>query len=485
MTVRNRLSALAGLAIAALFVSLGAPAVAAPNGPSRIVGGGDVGIDFAPWQVALYDPSESSVAAESQFCGGAIINASWVLTTGRCLRNYSNSTLGVFAGSNDLNASSRVYGRNSNRWIIHPGVGHETHDIALVKVVSAFDLTQTTMDPITLPLDVNGATVPAVGQDLKAAGWGLTNGNNPLSTPNRLRGTTLDVLSVSSATACGNFTLSKWNPRYEMCVGVPGGSSDICERDSGGGLTVDSIDGDGDLETEPVLVGLASWGEECGDPTKPRFATKVSQYLDWIIPNKPQMSVKYNKKTRSHTVNWVPVTNQLVASPVTGYRVEFSTNYGMSWKHAATVTDVTRSYTRAIARDTLWRVAAVNDVNAGLGPYLWADTSGYSGDRALAVPTAPTGFVQSVTSAGTQMRFRWVEPAATNGAAIYKYRLYRQYGTLKPVMLFEISMFPGVTPETAKTLSALVQRGGPKAKYWVTAVNNAGESVPSTVVEAN
>jgi len=116
---------------------------------------------------------------------------------------------------------------------------------------------------------------------------------------------------------------------------------------------------------------------------------------------------------------------------------------------------------------------------------LWADTSGYSGDRALAVPTPPASFVQSVTSAGNQMRFRWLEPTSTNGSAIYKYRLYRQYGTLKPVMLFEVSTFPGVTAETSKTLSALVQRGGPKAKYWVTAVNNAGESAPSAVVEAN
>ena len=56
---------------------------------------------------------------------------------------------------------------------------------------------------------------------------------------------------------------------------------------------------------------------------------------------------------------------------------------------------------------------------------------------------------------------------------------------MKPVLVFEISTFPGVTAETAKSLSALVQRGGPKAKYWVTAVNNAGESAPSSVVEAN
>jgi hypothetical protein len=208
----------------------------------------------------------------------------------------------------------------------------------------------------------------------------------------------------------------------------------------------------------------------------------VSTYLDWIIPNRPTLKVSYSSKTKKHTLKWTAVTDQLVSSPVTGFRIEYSTNYGMSWRNGPTVAPTARSYSQKIARDTLWRVAAVNEVNSGLGPYLWADTSGYSGDRVIAVSSAPTGFTGAVSSSGSIIRFKWSEPTSANGSLIYKYRLYRQIGTGTPVRLFEISPIPGVTDEVVRTLTATVQRDRGSAKFWITAVNNSGESAPSAQV---
>jgi hypothetical protein len=197
------------------------------------------------------------------------------------------------------------------------------------------------------------------------------------------------------------------------------------------------------------------------------------------------MTVSYSRKTKKHTVKWTAVTNQLVASPVTGFRIEYSTNYGMSWRNGTTVAPTARTYSQKMARDTLWRVAAVNEVNSGLGPYLWADTSGYLGDRVTAAPSAPTGFTGAVSSAGNIIRFKWSEPLSANGSLIYKYRFYRQIGTKTPVRLFEISPIPGVTDEVVRTLTATVQRERGSAKFWVTAVNSSGESAPSTQVTIN
>jgi secreted trypsin-like serine protease len=485
VTLHRTLAAVAVALTAVMTVDVTVPAQAA-EGPQRITGGSVASATAAPWQVALFDPDEGSRASDSDFCGGSVINAQWVVTAARCLDNYPNSTvLGVFAGSTDLTDSLNLYGYESTRRIVHPGFRGNINDIALVKVNDSFDLSLSTLDPVVLPLDVNGSTFPAVGETLLATGWGLSSPTNPASAQTILRSVELQSLAAPGSTTCGSTPVADWNTRYELCVGVPGGGSDFCTGDIGGPITADGIDGDGDLETEAVLVGIASWGGGCGNASRPSLALRVSTYLDWIIPNRPTMAVSYSSKTKKHTVKWTAVTNQLVASPVTGFRIEYSTNYGMSWRNGATVAPTARSYSQKIARDTLWRVAAVNEVNSGLGPYLWADTSGYLGDRVIAVPSVPTGFSGAVSSAGNIIRFKWSEPVSANGSLIYKYRLYRQIGNATPVRLFEISPIPGISDEVVRTLTATVQRERGSAKFWITAVNNSGESAPSTQVTIN
>jgi secreted trypsin-like serine protease len=466
-----------------MTVGVMVPAQAATERPQRITGGTVASATAAPWQVALFNPNVGSRASDSDFCGGSVINAQWVVTAARCLTNFPGTTeLGVFAGSTDLTDSLNLYGYESTQRIVHPGFRGNINDIALVRVNGNFDLSLSTLDPVVLPLDINGSTFPAVGETLLATGWGLSNLNNPASTQTILRSVELQSLTAPGSTSCGSTAAADWNTRYELCVGVPGGGADFCTGDIGGPLTVDGIDGDGDLETEPVLVGVASWGGGCGNSARPSLALRVSTYLDWIIPNRPTMSVSFSGKTKRHTVRWTPVTNQLVSSPVSGFRIEYSTNYGMSWRHGATVGPTARSYSQKIPRDTLWRVAAVNEVNSGLGPYLWADTSGYPGGRTIAVPSAPTGFTGAVASSGAIIRFRWAEPASANGSLIYKYRLYRQIGSNTPTRLFDISPIPGQADEVVRTLTATVQRDRASAKFWITAVNNSGESAPSAQV---
>ena len=191
----------------------------------------------------------------------------------------------------------------------------------------------------------------------------------------------------------------------------------------------------------------------------------------WVVPINPAVTITYSTKKKSFTLKWVPAVNQTVASPVTGYRIEYSTNYGMTWRLATTAPASAKSYSRKIARDTMWRIAAVNDVNNGLGPYMWADENGVDGDRVVAAPATPTGFAPVSGPGG--LRFRWNEPATNNGTALTKYRVYRQTGTAAPVMVLE----------TTERLNVTVPRGTVLPAYFsVTAVNNAGESAPSQTV---
>lgn len=58
-----------------------------------------------------------------------------------------------------------------------------------------------------------------------------------------------------------------------ICAGATGGAQDSCYGDSGGPL-VDA--------NSNTLVGIVSFGLECGHPTAPGIYTKVSSYMDFI-----------------------------------------------------------------------------------------------------------------------------------------------------------------------------------------------------------
>jgi secreted trypsin-like serine protease len=470
VTFRIRKATLAAVSFAAIILGVVAPATAAPAEPEQIVGGTNYEILDVPWQVGLVRQLDSGTQFDAQFCGGSIINANWVVTAAHCLDDFTDDSLGVFAGGDDLDVPVGVNEYTSTRWIIHPRYAGGVHDIALVKVNSPFLLSSPNLEPIALPINVDGQSFPEVGQEVVVSGWGATNSGGTVY-PSDLKGATLTVISASSATACGDYDTNDWDPQYELCVGTPAGGVDTCQGDSGGPYAVMDIDGDNDLVVEPTLIGVTSWGNGCADADFPGLATRVTSYLDWIVPINPAVTITYSTKTKKFTLKWVPAPSQTVSSPVTGYRIEYSTNYGMTWRLATTAPATAKSYSRKIARDTMWRLAAVNDVNNGLGPYMWADDNGVDGDRVVAAPSMPTGFAPVSGPGG--LRFRWNEPVTNNGTALTKYRVYRQTGTSAPVVVLE----------TTERLDVTVPRGTVlPAYFWVTAVNNAGESAPSQTV---
>jgi hypothetical protein len=278
---------------------------------------------------------------------------------------------------------------------------------------------------------------------------------------------------------CGSYDPIDWNYRYEMCVGVAEGGIDTCQGDSGGPY-VATLDGDGDGTPEPTLVGVTSWGDGCADEGFPGFASRVSAYVDWIVPEVPSgVDVQYSARTGRHTISWTPRTDQSLASKVSGYRVEYSLDLGDTWNFATTTSSKARSTSQKVAESAVWRVATVTAVNKNLGPYLWADESGAVLDRGLDAPDAPTEFEVSYIG-DAEIGFAWTEPASVHGSAIAEYRIYRDRAGRAPQLMGRIT-----NGYLDMSVSTRVRSGSyPPSDYWVVAVNNAGESAASNVVEA-
>jgi secreted trypsin-like serine protease len=482
--IRSLVAVLALLAMPAGV--LVAPA-AAVNTPSPIIGGTEADITLVPWQVGLISANGGPTLWDAQFCGGTVLNARWVVTAAHCLVDSNGQVtkpreIKIIAGVDDLEVPRGTNEHRVSVIAISPGYEGGVNDIALIQIVDQFDFNNPGIEPASLPLALDGDIAPVLGTDIRVSGWGEQErfrepgeyGNYPTV----LRQATLDVLSAPLSDDCGDYPSSDWNYRYEMCVGVTEGGRDTCQGDSGGPY-VATLDGDGNGTPEPTLVGVTSWGNGCADEGFPGFASRVSAYVDWMIPESPEVSVQYSARTGTHKVSWVPRRDQSLASKVTGYRVEYSLNSGTTWNLATTASSKARSMSKRVAANAVWRVATVSAVNKNLGPYLWADESGSLLDRGFEVPDAPSAF-DVYDTGDAWIEFTWDQPTSVHGSAISEYRIYRDRGSRAPQLMGRVT-----NGYSSMTVSTRVRSGSyPLSDYWVVAVNNAGESDSSNVVEA-
>ena len=149
----------------------------------------------------------------------------------------------------------RAYNRESNQ-----------NDIAIVKLRYGFEYTEY-VRPVCLP-EAGFEVRPGNGL---ISGFGRTQ----FGSTNFLQFTTVPILSHEECKSNAYFG-SRYSPQTNICAGSKG--RDTCYGDSGGPLVVNVND-------RFVLLGVTSWGIECGDEAKPGLYAKVSSYIDWINQN--------------------------------------------------------------------------------------------------------------------------------------------------------------------------------------------------------
>lgn len=273
--VHDRDRRLPRASLAGVLALLTLLAACAPAG--AIVGGSPVAITAHPFQVALLD-NNSAKNSKAQFCGGAVRDATHIVTAAHCVFDNEHTAVGqpilasrlkILAGTDVLDgAPTQRLAVAAEGVSYYPAFNKNDliNDAALVTLAQPL-----TFGPTVAPLPLADATDWAgvtPGTQAFVSGWGdIDNTNNY---PNNLRGATVSTLTDAQCAA--DYPPSWLTASVMTCAGA--GGTDACGGDSGGPLTID-FGGPGRPDRE--LAGIVSWGGSvCGDAAQPGVYTEVA-----------------------------------------------------------------------------------------------------------------------------------------------------------------------------------------------------------------
>ncbi|AJE81816.1 serine protease [Streptomyces albus] len=237
-----------------------------------VVGGERVGAAESPWVVALVSRDRFGAVRGGQFCGGAVVGTSTVLTAAHCL---SGEVLGVplrevrdltvVAGRADLRAGGGTE-TAVRRVTLNPGYDSSTNEGDVAALTLAKPLPRSAVIAMAPP----GDPAYRAGTRARVYGWGDTSGRDDY--PDALRAASVRVLpEATCAKAYPGSTEGRFVGARMLCAGEAEGGRDACQGDSGGPLVA-----------QGKLIGLVSWGNGCGKASSPGVYTRVAGVLGFL-----------------------------------------------------------------------------------------------------------------------------------------------------------------------------------------------------------
>ncbi|RVE43714.1 hypothetical protein evm_011629 [Chilo suppressalis] len=222
----------------------------------RIVGGDDIEITEAPYQVSLVNRGRHG-------CGGTIISEDIVITAAHCVMGSNPANYQIRAGSSFSERGGELYPVGD--MLAHPDFSFSKmdNDIAVIWMAKPFKFSEN-----VAPVEMAELGEEIQDGDLtEVTGWGNTRegGGYP---------TTLQKVLVPKVNdqKCNNAYAPLYTITSRMlCAGSPAGGKDACQGDSGGPLVHNN-----------KLVGVVSWGLGCARPQYPGVYAKVSALRKWV-----------------------------------------------------------------------------------------------------------------------------------------------------------------------------------------------------------
>ncbi|PYE91589.1 trypsin [Rhizobium sp. PP-F2F-G38] len=233
----------------------------------KIINGIAAPLNAFPWQSSL-GVAPIADAGRAHFCGGALIDATHVVTAAHCVAGLSETQVSVALGTVHLGAETK---RLAVRKIdVHPDyrAGAKDADIALLQLENAVT-SNAAIAPIALLEATREGAFLAEGVKFTVTGWGLTSVNGHSVRDLRQ----VDVPFVSAETCADPLAYGSRVTKNMICAGSVNG--DACQGDSGGPLVTKS--------QPSLLIGLVSWGKGCAVAGRVGVYTRVANYRTWLL----------------------------------------------------------------------------------------------------------------------------------------------------------------------------------------------------------
>uniref|UniRef100_A0A8D2DSD0 Serine protease 45, pseudogene n=1 Tax=Sciurus vulgaris TaxID=55149 RepID=A0A8D2DSD0_SCIVU len=225
-----------------------------------------------PWEVSLRIDNK-------HVCGGALIDAKWVVTAAHCIRSTKNYT--VILGTSKLQPMgyTEVFWIPVRDIIMHPRFWGRTFivgDIALLRLLTPVIFNKY-VQPICLPEPTFNLKI---GTQCWVTGWGQVRQHlsaNSTLTPELQEA---QVFIMDNKRCNQIYRHLSILPRITRLVQgdlvcATNYGENLCYGDSGGPLACD-------VQGRWVLAGVLSWEKACSQARNPGVYTRITKYSQWI-----------------------------------------------------------------------------------------------------------------------------------------------------------------------------------------------------------
>uniref|UniRef100_G3TA15 Transmembrane protease serine n=1 Tax=Loxodonta africana TaxID=9785 RepID=G3TA15_LOXAF len=227
----------------------------------RVKGGSTAQEGEWPWQASIQMNGK-------HYCGASLISDRYLVTAAHCFQRTKNPK--NYTVSFGTRVSPPYMEHYVQDIIIHESyVPHEHHDDVAIVSLTERVLFNNDVHRVCLP---EASQIFPPGEGVVVTGWGALFYNGEY--PALLQKAPVKIIDTNTCNAkeAYNGLVSD----TMICAGYMEGNIDACQGDSGGPLVYPNS------RNIWYLVGIVSWGSECGKINKPGVYMRVTSYSNWI-----------------------------------------------------------------------------------------------------------------------------------------------------------------------------------------------------------